>query len=117
MCRFSSYAEASTAVERLVELGVTDYYVIPNGNYSNAVSLGLYEQESIARQRQADIESFGEGWSVSVEMHRENEARYWLDFETRGESDINWEMLLADTEAAQRLEVQCDANETSFPPT
>lgn len=114
---FNNFDQASDAVTQLLERGITDYYIVPRGEYANAISLGIYEREPIARQRMMEIEALDLGWPVSMGMRRQHEPRYWLDFETRGGADIAFGALLSGMEGAQHLEVQCDANETSFPPT
>ena len=114
---FDSREEAARAVEQLVARGVRDYYLIPQGPYANAVSVGLYERESQAAARQQSIEALGLGWPVMMEMQRKDEPRYWLDFEIRPDASIQVSSLAAGSPEAQSLEVPCPENEASFPPT
>ena len=114
---FGSYEQAAEAVEQLVTNGVSDYYVMPEGSFTNAVSVGLYEQQSQAQNRKAEIEALGLGWPLVIGMQRQDQARYWLDFEIRSDSDIQVQSLIVDNNEAQHLEVPCPENEASFPPT
>jgi hypothetical protein len=114
---FGSYDQAAEAVEQLVANGVTDYYVMPAGPFANAVSVGLYDQRSLALARRDEIEALGLGWPISVEMARKDEARYWLDFEIRRDAGVRVDNLVASSGEAQHLEVPCRENEASFPPT
>jgi hypothetical protein len=50
-------------------------------------------------------------------MQRRDEARCWLDFEIRSDSDIDIESLIVENNEASHLEVPCPENEASFPPT
>ena len=114
---FGSYSQASEAVAQLVANGVRDYYILPEGPYANAVSVGLYEQRSQAQERLSQIEALGLGWPVMMEMQRKDEPRFWLDFELMPDAELAIEPLLADQEGAQHIEVPCPENEASFPPT
>ena len=114
---FGSYGQAAEAVSQLVNNGIRDYYILPEGPYANAVSVGLYEQRSQAESRVRAIEALELGWPLVMEMQREEEARFWLDFELRPDAETDIESLIADHEGAQHLEVPCRANEASFPPT
>jgi len=114
---FGSYDQAAEAVELLVANGVRDYYLMPRGPYANAVSVGLYDRQSLAQARKDEIEALGLGWPVSVEMARKDEPRYWLDFEVHSDSTVEIDRLVANGGDAQNLEVPCRENEASFPPT
>lgn len=114
---FSSFGQAAEAVDQLVANGVSDYYVMPSGPFANAVSVGLYEQRSQAETRKEQIEALGLGWPVTIGMQRKDEARYWLDFEIRDDSDLDIAGLVSEDGEARYLEVPCPENEASFPPT
>lgn len=114
---FGSHEQAAEAVDRLVAKGVRDYYLMPGGPFANAVSVGLFEQRPQAQARKEQIEALGLGWPVKIDMQRKDEARYWLDFEIRGNSAIEVDRLVADHSGVQHLEVPCPENEVSFPPT
>lgn len=114
---FASYEQAAEAVEQLVAAGVRDYYVMPGGRFANAVSVGLFERQSQAQARKEQIESLDLGWPVVMEMQRKDEPRFWLDFEIRGDANVEVSSLAADHAEAQHLEVPCPENQASFPPT
>jgi hypothetical protein len=114
---FSSFEQAAEAVEQLVAHGVRDYYVMPRGTYANAISVGLFEQESQAKARMAQIEALNLGWPLAMGMQRQDEARFWLDFEIRSDSDDELDTLIAGNGETRHLEVPCPENEASFPPT
>lgn len=114
---FSSRAQAGEAVQQLVEHGISDYYVMPNGPNANAVSVGLFEQRVQAETRKAEIDALGLGWPVMMDMQRKDESRYWLDFEVRGDAQLEIDSLIAEGSQARQLEVPCAENEASFPPT
>lgn len=114
---FSSRDQAAEAVDQLVANGVSDYYVMPDGPFANAVSVGLFEQRSQAETRKAEIEALGLGWPVTLDMQRKEEARFWLDFEIRGDSEVEVADLVDEGSQARHLEVPCPENEASFPPT
>ena len=114
---FGSYSQAAEAVTQLLANGVRDYFIMPEGPYAHAVSVGLYDQRSMAEARMRSLEALELGWPIAMEMQRKDEARYWLDFELRPDMEISIEALIADHEGAQNLEVPCRENEASFPPT
>lgn len=114
---FGSFEQAAEAVDQLVANGVSDYYVMPDGPFANAISVGLYEQRAQAETRKAQIEALGLGWPVTLEMDRKDESRFWLDFEIRGDSGLDVAELVAGRGQARHLEVPCPENEVSFPPT
>ncbi len=114
---FASYEQAAEAVEQLVANGVSDYFLMTDGQFANAISVGLYERQSQAQARKDTIDELGLGWPVRVEMRREDETRYWLDFEMRSDAGVEVESLIVEYDEARHLEVPCPENEASFPPT
>lgn len=51
-----SRAAAQAKLDELVALGITDIFIVQSGTWANALSLGLYANEELARRRVRELE-------------------------------------------------------------
>ena len=73
-------AEAATMVDTLGEAGISEAYVIADGNNGNIVSLGVFSERARAQQRFADVEDLGMS-PVTANRSQPGEV-FWLDVRT-----------------------------------
>lgn len=72
--------EAAKAVENQLKIAnVKDYFLIREGKYTNAISLGLYNGYSRAKTRAMDLKKLG--FNPQVQTRYKKVTRYWLDFQ------------------------------------
>ena len=76
---FATREEADKEVQRLTAAGVKDYYVIPRGTSANAISLGVYDRQEPAENRQRQLAALGLGLEIGIELQSESQSQYWLD--------------------------------------
>ena len=70
--------EAAVALaERIKAAGVSDLYVMGEGDDTNSIALGRYGSEEAARRRQADLR--GKGFSAQAEPLGDVPMQAWLD--------------------------------------
>jgi len=71
-------AQAREEVSRLKEAGIEDLWLMPDGDFRNAISLGLYSRREAAHSR---VETLKEkGFEVEVRPKQKELERYWLQF-------------------------------------
>ena len=75
---YPSRAEALKVVEQMSRAGAKDFYVVPRGITTNAVSLGVFRSTARAERRQEQIRQLGLGLDIAIELQTEIESRYWL---------------------------------------
>lgn len=71
-------ADASAIVTRLRRAGVRDFYVVTEGELSNAVSLGVFSEQATAERHAARMRSMG--FEVELNERRRERTAWWLDF-------------------------------------
>ncbi|HDP90130.1 MAG TPA: SPOR domain-containing protein [Thioalkalivibrio sp.] len=106
---FDSRRAAMAVARELADKGVKDYYVVPNGDYVNAVSLGLFSEPQRADRRTRQIAALGYDAITSVRYR--TRTLYWLDYDERGERRVPaqiWEHATTDTESVQRISRDCN---------
>ncbi|MEM7207467.1 MAG: hypothetical protein AAF434_06570 [Pseudomonadota bacterium] len=81
---FSDRKEAEKMVEILVDKGVTDYYIIADGELDNAISLGLFREHRFAIRHVAFLEK--KGLSPTMNVRYEDRSRHWIDYSESGET-------------------------------
>lgn len=74
----ASREQADMTIERLRRAGIRDYYVVADGEYRNAVSLGVFSQRQSADQHAARLSAMG--FEVEVGERRREITAWWLDF-------------------------------------
>lgn len=99
--------EAAGIVELLAENGITEAYVIADGNDGSIVSLGVFSQQDRARQRFADAEALGLS-PVVADRSQPGEV-FWLDVTARDRAEFApGEIATLDISPALQLE-SCSA--------
>jgi len=76
---YQTLQEASNVLLSLRAMGLEDIALIPEGIWSNSISLGLFLRQENALKRKQDLEE--RGFSPLIEVQRQTESRYWLDYE------------------------------------
>jgi len=74
-----SRAQAQAVVERIVAAGISDYYVIGQGEEANAIALGQYRHREGAERRRAELVAAGFPAEISG---GEAGSRWWIDAAT-----------------------------------
>ena len=76
---FATRADAEQALARLHAAGVSDAYILPEGNdgSANVLSLGLFSEQARAEARRDDIAKLG--FTPSVQNRTRNGEVHWLD--------------------------------------
>ncbi|HSN72066.1 MAG TPA: hypothetical protein VLT59_11175, partial [Steroidobacteraceae bacterium] len=89
----------------LAERGLTDTYVLPAGEQSNVLSLGVFTDRRRAERRREEVRLLG--LEAEISDRRQAGSVYWIDVEP-GESDpaIDPGMLVTDPGRIVRLEVR-----------
>ncbi|MEM7292656.1 MAG: hypothetical protein AAF420_04545 [Pseudomonadota bacterium] len=83
---FSSREDAEKMVEILVDKGITDYYIMPDEDIKNAISLGLFREHRFAIRHMAFLEK--KGLSPTLHARYFDRSRHWLDYsETKAAID------------------------------
>lgn len=82
-----SKQEAIEEMERLKKAGVTDLWRFTSGDLTNAISLGLFRNESRALWRKRQLEE--KGFRVEVAPRYLQKTRYWLDISYLGASPVS----------------------------
>lgn len=76
----STREDADTAVDRLRRAGIRDFYVVADGEFANAVSLGVFSQRDSAERHAERLRSLG--FDVIVGERLRRITAWWLDFPT-----------------------------------
>jgi hypothetical protein len=74
-----SRSEAELAVEKLKAAGVSDYYLVREGESLNAVSLGIYDRREPAEARRRQVRGLVPGLDIVIELKTRIQSKYWLD--------------------------------------
>lgn len=69
--------EARALGERIKAAGITDWYVMGEGDQANSISLGRYGSEEAARRREADIRA--KGFAAQSAPLGDRAPQWWLD--------------------------------------
>ena len=101
----ASRAEAVSLTRDLQARGEEDFFIITSGPLENMVSVGLFENMTNARARQARIESLG--FEARVEVRRESLPQYWIDYRIGPEDTSPWRLIVRGSPGAQHREILC----------
>jgi hypothetical protein len=74
----ASHAQARENVEKLKAQGIKDYFLVANGDQTNAVSLGVFAQSDTAQSRYQEIK--GMGFNPKIQNVDLPMREYWLDW-------------------------------------
>ncbi len=78
------YADERAArefVNVLYDAGFEDVSIIKNGEWDNSISLGYYIEQSNAMMHKDQVRAMG--FEAQTRIRREDETRYWVDYEQR----------------------------------
>ena len=102
---FENLDDAYAASRRIKAAGVTDVAVLTSGEFPRTVSLGYYQVRDSAEQRMAELRAAG--IEPRMNVRRDNETRYWLDYEPGAVGDVV--TALADAPGVQNRPMPCPA--------
>ena len=78
---YADQPAARQAVKVLYDAGFEDVSIIRNGKFDNAISLGYFIGQSNAMMRKNQVRAMG--FEAQARIQREDETRYWVDYEQR----------------------------------
>lgn len=82
----ASRDEAQATVKRIVAAGVSDYYIIAQGEETNAIALGQYRNREGAERRMAALSAAGFNARM-VASGGDGSAQWWLDATLADQAD------------------------------
>ena len=74
---FATREEAKAMGERIKAAGISDWYVMNEGEDANTIALGRYGGEDAARRREAELKA--KGFAAQAEPLGDTRAQSWLD--------------------------------------
>lgn len=74
----ASREDAQATVKRIVAAGLSDYYIIANGEEANAIALGQYRNREGAERRMAALSAAGFNARL-IASGGDGSAQWWLD--------------------------------------
>ena len=104
-----SLADAKAVVNQLRDANVDDYFIIRKGDFTNAISMGLYNSYGRAKIRMRKLKKLG--FNPKVQTRYKNVTRHWLDFQETDTKRLNtsvWENVQNDN-PLQKLARPCVA--------
>lgn len=106
-------ARALAMAGELARKGVKDYYVVPSGDFENAISLGLFSEPARAERRAAYIRALG--YEPLSNVRYRTKAAFWVDYD-EVDADVLpgsvWSaMAVAGGAPLQRVDRECAAAE------
>jgi len=103
--------EAAVAiVKQLRDAGISDLWRFTSGSLANAISLGLFRNESRAEIRRKALE--GKGFETEVRPRYRQKNSYWLDFSFSGRSPLSetdWQRIVEIYPGVEQRSLACDA--------
>ena len=70
---YTSNAAASDDLQRLADSGIRDYLYVARGDYADRISVGVYNQHTVAQNRAAELNNFGFTFNV-IERFRTTDS-------------------------------------------
>ena len=83
---YDSLLEANRALLSLQALGLEDIAIVYDGDWQYAISMGYFLRLKNARRRMEGLQS--RGYTPLMRVHRDDEPRYWLDYEQNPGSEL-----------------------------
>jgi cell division septation protein DedD len=96
---------ALDAARRLAAKGIHDYYVVTAGDSQNTISLGLFNDQSNAENRLAQLQALG--FAAKVDQRVDTETAYWVDYAVPAEVAFAWQAWLPGRSDLQSKPVDC----------
>lgn len=84
----ASRDDAQATVKRIVAAGLSDYYIIANGEETNAIALGQYRNREGAERRMAALSAAGFNARL-IASGGDGSAQWWLDATLAEAADAN----------------------------
>ncbi len=88
----ASREAALDAARQLASKGIHDYYVVTAGDSQNTISLGLFNDQSNAQNRLAQLQQLG--FQAKVEQRVDSEPAYWVDYAVPEGAAFDWQTWL-----------------------
>jgi len=101
----ASYQAARAMIEEHRKKQVKDFLLINRGEWKNAISLGLYAEETSVQRRLAVLQK--KGFQVFKQPRFRVRKSYWLDIRTTTESGVMAEVLQGQFAAIKSIPVAC----------
>lgn len=104
----ASRSKALALAKEMAKKGVKDYYVVPNGENENAISLGLFSEAHRAERRTERIAELG--YEASTTVRYRTRTLFWLDYDEAGAAPLSRDVWESDGEegaSIQRLARRC----------
>ncbi|WHZ19651.1 MAG: hypothetical protein OJF55_001800 [Rhodanobacteraceae bacterium] len=76
----------------LAAKGIHDYYVVTAGDSQNTISLGLFNDQSNAQNRLAQLQQMG--FQAKIEQRVDTEPAYWVDYAVPEGTAFDWQTWL-----------------------
>ena len=89
----------------LAAKGINDYYVVTAGDSQNTISLGLFNDQSNAQNRLAQLQKLG--FAAKVEQRVDTEPAYWVDYAVPEDVAFNWQAWLPGRSDLQSKSIDC----------
>ena len=103
----SSRKEAQGELKKLQSLGV-DSYVVPKGEYANAISLGMFTKEKLANSVVNDLK--GKKYSPELKIIDRTQMETWvmiLPVDVEKMSDLTWNRVMKELNNQERRQNFC----------
>lgn len=85
--------------------GIHDYYVVTAGDSQNTISLGLFNDQSNAQNRLAQLQKLG--FAAKVEQRVDTEQAYWVDYAVPQDAAFDWQAWLPGRSDLQTKSIDC----------
>ena len=96
---------ALDAARRLAAKGIHDYYVVTAGDSQNTISLGLFNDQSNAEKRLAQLQALD--FAAKVEQRIDTESAYWVDYAVPADAAFDWKAWLPGRNDLQSKPIDC----------
>jgi len=96
---------ALDAARRLAAKGIHDYYVVTAGDSQNTISLGLFNDQSNAEKRLAQLQALD--FAAKVEQRIDTESAYWIDYAAPADAAFDWKAWLPGRNDLQSKPIDC----------
>ncbi|MGH8124957.1 MAG: SPOR domain-containing protein [Rhodanobacteraceae bacterium] len=90
---------------QLAAKGIHDYYVVTAGDSQNTISLGLFNDQSNARNRLAKVQALG--FPAKVEQRIDMEPAYWVDYAVPAGRGFRWQTWVPGRSDLQSKPIDC----------
>ncbi|SCZ68429.1 SPOR domain-containing protein [Thiohalomonas denitrificans] len=104
----SSRTDARRVIRELQAFGMNDFYLVRNGEYANAISLGVFSTEAAALQRLKRIRALSlSGPNPRLDRKEMTAKRYWVEVQWSGAEEPPWENLVSENPEIDVTRISC----------